>query len=198
MNFFDRIEQCLNPRPTFDVNYHKPKGKKASNTDLEQRKFVQQPYHPPDRLSSQQINPYKHEKRNSFDSDDEQKHTTCQSKNAVATDGLKRMEDLPKPDDEPSNLKQNFTAAYPWLEENMKELSQYGWSRSTLLGKGKHKFPLGTWGIAWFSIWVTREMTVRIDAQTGAIRFTFPGSDGRTVTQTAYPPPQDIPQAKKN
>lgn len=81
---------------------------------------------------------------------------------------------------------ENFTAAWPWIKEHLSELLASGWSRAALIGRGKFRHPVGSWGVAWLSVWRERLLTVEINSH-GNIVFTYP-IRGRLITKTAQKP----------
>jgi len=85
----------------------------------------------------------------------------------------------------PLEAQQNFTAAWPWIKENMQVLLGAGWTRARLVRRGRFRHPMGNWGIAWNSVWKTEGLFIEI-GRNGRIVFTFE-SCGRKVTQAAYP-----------
>ena len=85
-----------------------------------------------------------------------------------------------------------FLAALPWIREHLQELQETGWTRASLFRRGKYTWPYGLWGVAWLSPWRKDNVQVDIDNRYGAIRFTFNATDGRIITQSAYPPVQGV------
>lgn len=81
---------------------------------------------------------------------------------------------------------ENFAAAWPWIKEHLQVLLANGWSRAALIGRGKLRHPVGSWGVAWLSVWRKPLLTVEIDNH-GAIVFTYP-IRGRLITKTAQKP----------
>lgn len=86
-----------------------------------------------------------------------------------------------------AEIRDNFLAAWPWLQANLLTLLSGGWSRRRLFQRGKNKYPAGQWGVAWILVWRKNELSLALDQRTGAIVFHFRGTDGRPVTQTANP-----------
>jgi hypothetical protein len=86
--------------------------------------------------------------------------------------------------------KENFSAAWPWLQKNLSVLLASGWSSAALFARGKHRHPYGRWGVAWFPVWLQPSLIVSIGIR-GAIVFTYRTS-GREVKQRAYPPRQTM------
>ena len=82
----------------------------------------------------------------------------------------------------------HFQTALPWIMDHLEELQKIGWTRPSLFRHGKHRFPIGVWGVAWFLIWTKANLQINICKRSGAIRFSFTGTDGRKICQTAYPP----------
>jgi hypothetical protein len=81
---------------------------------------------------------------------------------------------------------QNFTAAWPWIKENMTQLLKAGWTRAALVRRGRLRHPVGNWGIAWLSFWREPSLSVSINNH-GNFVFTYPGRD-RAITFTTQKP----------
>ena len=78
--------------------------------------------------------------------------------------------------------------AFTWIMDNLTELQEVGWKHPALFRRGKQRFPIGAWGVAWFPIWTKTNLQINICKRSGAIRFSFIGTDGRAISQAAYPP----------
>ena len=83
--------------------------------------------------------------------------------------------------------KRIFLIAFVWINENLSELLQLDWTKTALFRRGRFSYPYGNWGIAWFGVWGKDDVHTDIDKRTGAIRFTFRATDGRIISQAAYP-----------
>jgi hypothetical protein len=57
-------------------------------------------------------------------------------------------------------LKQNLEAALTWIRPRWEELLERGWTWDKLFYMSDLPYPLGQWGVAWFSLWTrkNREM----------------------------------------
>ena len=84
--------------------------------------------------------------------------------------------------------KRMFLIAFVWIRDNLSDLLQVGWTRAALYRRGRFSYPCGTWGLAWFDVWGKDDVHIDIDKRTGAIRFTFRATNGRIISQAAYPP----------
>lgn len=82
----------------------------------------------------------------------------------------------------------HFQTSFPWIMEHLAELQKAGWTRPALFRRGKHRFPIGEWGVAWYPIWTESNLKINICKRSSAIRFSFVGTDGRAISQAAYPP----------
>lgn len=71
--------------------------------------------------------------------------------------------------------------AVSWLAENKKALKDYGWTMPELYRRNKWKR-----GIAWLKIWDKKGLSVDISPD-GCMVFSFPGTNGRMIRQTARP-----------
>lgn len=78
-----------------------------------------------------------------------------------------------------------FKAAFPWIMNHLAELQKVGWTRPTLFRRGKYKWPIGNWGIAWMNIWNKSNLEIQIRPN-GTLAFTF-SSSGKRIIQTAAP-----------
>lgn len=79
---------------------------------------------------------------------------------------------------------ENFKEAWPWLNKNLSTLLSAGWTRATLFQRGKHRYPTGVWGAAWFDVWRKEILTISI-GKDGALSFTF-RTPGKIIEQTIY------------
>ena len=80
----------------------------------------------------------------------------------------------------PAGAERVLPGAIGWLMAHRAELYRLGWTAGELFRRNAaHR------GLAWWGIWRQPELTVEIDG--GAVRFTFAGSGGRVVRQSAWP-----------
>ncbi len=96
--------------------------------------------------------------------------------------------DSPPTDTTPTEEQQlYFAAAWAWIKENKAGLLTAGWTMTALVRRGKYRWPVGSWGLAWMPVWTKPGLVVTIVSR-GEIVFTFRATSGRQVTQTAWPP----------
>lgn len=81
---------------------------------------------------------------------------------------------------------ENFTAAWPWIKNNIQRLLDEGWTRAALLRRSKYRWPCGPWGLAWLSAWTKNDVSITIGRK-GSVVFTYTSCD-RRITQSALPP----------
>ncbi|MCF8056544.1 MAG: hypothetical protein K9K37_07885 [Desulfocapsa sp.] len=86
---------------------------------------------------------------------------------------------------EKQNQQANFKAAIPWIQTHLEELQATGWTRPALFRRGKHKWPIGNWGLAWVAPWNRDNLKIAIGVE-GKLIFIF-SSSGRRIAQTAIP-----------
>lgn len=79
--------------------------------------------------------------------------------------------------------RENFDAAWPWLQANLAALLAAGWTRASLFQRGKRRYPVGRWGIAWLDVWRREGLAVSIGTK-GQVVYRFEISN-RIVTQTS-------------
>ena len=67
-----------------------------------------------------------------------------------------------------------FKIGFPWLRDHLDELLASGWTRKTLFGRGRYKWPYGyEWGAAWSSSWQDAHKTPGLGRRKGEIVFSF-------------------------
>jgi len=88
-----------------------------------------------------------------------------------------------KPD---GNMVRAFKVGSSWIENHMDELLAAGWSRARLFRAGLFRYPLGSWGVAWASVWTDPKLIGVTMAEDGTITFTLQ-EVGRQVRQTVQP-----------
>ena len=67
-----------------------------------------------------------------------------------------------------------FKIGFPWLRDHLDELLAAGWTRKTLFGRGRYKWPYGNeWGVAWASSWQDAHKTPGLGRRKGEIVFSF-------------------------
>lgn len=93
----------------------------------------------------------------------------------------------------PRKERENFEEAWRWIKEQVPILISNGWSRATLLRRGKHR---GARGVAWLSVWGKPTLTLAIGIH-GEIIFTFQSGD-REIQQSAFPDVSFFQVRKKN
>jgi len=57
-------------------------------------------------------------------------------------------------------LRRNYEASNPWIKAHWDELLGYGWTWDKLFFMGTLPYPLGSWGIAWFSLWDREDLEI--------------------------------------
>jgi len=71
-----------------------------------------------------------------------------------------------------------------WCLEHLAELNAVGWDRHELLRAGRYKYPMGSWGPAWF--WPEGDFTASLEPD-GAICWTWKNANGKDVAQAMRP-----------
>jgi hypothetical protein len=78
-----------------------------------------------------------------------------------------------------------FRIGYTWLNDHLDELLVAGWTRAELFRRGRYRWPIGDWGVAWLSSWSDPGKDASIGAR-GEIVFSFKTATGQ-AQQTAWP-----------
>ncbi|MHC4326357.1 MAG: hypothetical protein ACYSUX_18960 [Planctomycetota bacterium] len=78
-----------------------------------------------------------------------------------------------------------FKAGYTWIKPRLPELLAAGWTRPELFQRAKYSWPMGSWGVAWLSIWAEPDVKATIGKH-GEIVFEIQ-RQGRPIKQTAWP-----------
>lgn len=79
---------------------------------------------------------------------------------------------------------ENFQAAWPWLNANLDTLLAVGWTRAELFQRGKYRFPLGRWGIAWLDTWRRDGVLINLGNR-GQVIFTY-SNRNRKIVQSSH------------
>lgn len=79
-----------------------------------------------------------------------------------------------------------FRAGFPWITAHLAELLATSWTRRELFGRGRHRWPIGNWGVAWTLPFGQPDKIPDIGPR-GEIVFTFANGHGDPVRQTASP-----------
>ncbi len=57
-------------------------------------------------------------------------------------------------------LRSNYAASIGWIREHWEELLERGWTWDKVFFIGTLPYPLGLWGIAWFSLWGREDLEI--------------------------------------
>ncbi|WP_462323900.1 hypothetical protein [Desulfoplanes sp.] len=79
-------------------------------------------------------------------------------------------------------IKKNLEAALTWIKPHWDELVDQGWTWDRLFCMGNLPYPLGKWGVAWFSLWNKENREIGLSPE-GNIVCTL-HEPGGTVIQT--------------
>jgi len=86
----------------------------------------------------------------------------------------------------PPEAAEAFKAGFPWITAHLAELLAAGWTRRELFGRGRYRWPVGDWGVAWASSFGEARKVPSIGGR-GEIVFTFANANGEQARQTAWP-----------
>lgn len=81
-----------------------------------------------------------------------------------------------------AEMKSNLEAALTWIKPRWEELLGRGWTWDRLFYMGNLPYPLGKWGVAWFSLWSKENREIDFSS-TGDLVCTL-NEPGGTVVQT--------------
>ena len=59
-------------------------------------------------------------------------------------------------------LRRNYTSSIVWIREHWGELLECGWTWDKVFFLGNLPYPLGLWGVAWFSLWGREDLEITI------------------------------------
>ena len=62
-------------------------------------------------------------------------------------------------------LRRNYEVSIVWIKEHWDELVAHGWTWDELFFMGTLPYPLGCWGIAWFSLWDREDLEITFSPQ---------------------------------
>jgi len=77
-------------------------------------------------------------------------------------------------------ITKNLQAALTWIKPHWDELMERGWTWDKLFHMGILPYPLGKWGVAWFSLW-TKENREIAFAKNGDLVCTLNEPGGKVI-----------------
>jgi hypothetical protein len=79
-----------------------------------------------------------------------------------------------------------YKAGRSWILSHMDALLALGWTRRALFAAGRFRYPVGSWGLAWFRAWTDPKLSRVEIAEDGAVKWWMKEGD-REVVQESRP-----------
>ena len=100
----------------------------------------------------------------------------------------------PKPEEEKRSGEEytHLQHGLPWIRAHLSQLMESGWSRAALFRRGRHRYPLGAWGLVFCHCWSWPDVTVTLQ-ENGAVAFRYKSAHDY-IQQRATPPASSGPK----
>lgn len=85
----------------------------------------------------------------------------------------------------PLEAQRAFDHGFQWVQAHRQELIAAGWTAPELFRRSKFRYSVGSWGVAWLSVWLKPGLSVSFNDD-GKIIFTLRRGE-RTVVQSVRP-----------